>query len=195
MDKSIKYYEVLMIRRNSEFFRKYKLPVGYTIKPYRRGMEDEWAKIETAVGEFDNVLDAKIYFENEFIAADKDLSQYCYFVESPNGIVVATASLWFGKHFDGRIKYRLHWVAVHPDYRRKGIAKALISYILKDERLKGEESIYLTTTTWSYKAINLYLKFGFKPYSGNKPDGWDCCHMDFENYNNEAWEIIWNKLK
>ena len=38
MDKSIKYYEVLMVRRNSEFFRKYKLPVGYTIKPYEEGM-------------------------------------------------------------------------------------------------------------------------------------------------------------
>ena len=37
MDKSIKYYEVLMVRRNREFYRKYKLPVGYTIKPYEKG--------------------------------------------------------------------------------------------------------------------------------------------------------------
>ena len=43
--------------------------------------------------------------------------------------------------------------------------------------------------------VFLYLKFGFKPYSGIKPDNWDCCHMDFENYNNEAWELIWSKIK
>ena len=195
MDKSIKYYEVLMIRRNSEFFRKYKLPVGYTIKPYEKGMEEEWSKLQTEVGEFEDVSDAKRYFEDEFIKENVDLSNYCYFVESPKGKVVATASLWFGKHFDEGIKYRLHWLSVHPDYRGKGLGKALISYILKDEKLKGEKYVYLKTQTWSYKAIDLYLKFGFKPYSGIKPDNWDCCHMDFENYNNEAWELIWSKIK
>ena len=194
MDKSIKYYEVLMIRRNSEFFRKYKLPVGYTIKPYEKGMEEEWSKLQTEVGEFKDVSDAKRYFEDEFIKENVDLSNYC-FVESPKGKVVATASLWFGKHFDEGIKYRLHWLSVHPDYRGKGLGKALISYILKNEKLKGEKYVYLKTQTWSYKAIALYLKFGFKPYSGIKPDNWDCCHMDFENYNNEAWELIWSKIK
>lgn len=195
MDKSIKYYEVLMLRKNSEFYRKYKLPVGYTIKPYESGMENHWAEVETSVGEFDKVIDAKNYFEKEFISKDKDLSKYCFFVENPNGKIVATASIWYGKHFDDRIKYRLHWVAVNPHYQGKGIAKALISYILKDDKLKGEKYIYLTTQSWSYKAINLYLKFGFKPYSGDKPENWDCCHMDFENYNNEAWELIWSKIR
>ncbi len=195
MDKSVKYYEVLMVRRNSEFFRKYKLPVGYTIKPYEEGMEEKWAELETEVGEFSNILDARKYFKNEFIKEDVDLSNYCYFVESPKGNVVATASLWFGKHFDEGIKYRLHWVGVSPDYRGKGLAKALISYILKNEKLKDEKYIYLTTQSWSYKAVNLYLRFGFKPYSGSRPENWECCHMDFENYNNEAWELIWSKIK
>lgn len=54
MDKTIRYYEVLMIRKNSEFFRKYKPPIGYTIKSYEKGMEDDWARIETSAGEFEN---------------------------------------------------------------------------------------------------------------------------------------------
>lgn len=195
MDKSMKYYEVLMVRRNCEFFRKYKLPDGYIIKPYKEGMEKEWAKLETKVGVFNDLDKAEVYFKEKFIDRNVDLSNYCYFVESSNGKVVATASLWFGKHFDEGIKYRLNWIAVHPDYRGKGLAKALIAHILKDEKLKDEKYVYVKSRTWSYKAIDLYLKFGFRPYSGIRPDYWDCCQCDFENYNNEAWEIIWSKIK
>ena len=74
MDKSMKYYEVLMVRRNCEFFRKYKLPDGYIIKPYKEGMEKEWAKLETKVGVFNDLDKAEVYFKEKFIDR-KDVAQ------------------------------------------------------------------------------------------------------------------------
>lgn len=194
MDKTVKYYSVLMTRKNNEFYKKYKLPAGYKIRAYEEGMEEAWANIEFAAGEFESNDDALARFKSEFIDSGEDLSKHCFFIEAPNGEVIGTTSLWFGKHFD-YIKYRIHWVAIHPDYQGKGLAKCLISYVLNLDVLKSERYVYLTTQTWSYNAIAMYLKFGFKPHCGDKPDNWDCCHSDFENYNNEAWEIIWSKIR
>ena len=62
---------------------------------------------------------------------------------------------------------------------------------------------YLTTQTWSYKAIGLYKKFGFEPYLGAKPAGWTvygkkdlCAEIDsaFSEEIGRAWKIIDEKL-
>lgn len=37
--------------------------------------------------------------------------------------------------------------------------------------------IYLTSQTWSYKAIGIYGKFGFAPYMGEKPKNWRSVNM------------------
>ena len=89
-------------------------------------------------------------------------------------------------------------IITHHDFDHMGSAadlKLKYSNIQILASLKDEKYIYLTTQSWSYKAVNLYLRFGFKPYSGSRPENWECCHMDFENYNNEAWELIWSKIK
>ena len=57
-----------------------------------------------------------------------------------------------------------------------------------------KDFIYLTTQTWSYKAINMYLGFGFKPYFGPKPQNWVCEDSEFERENIMAWNIIFNKI-
>ena len=47
----------------------------------------------------------------------------------------------------------------------------------------------------SYKAINMYLEFGFEPYLGAKPDNWKEVNGDFETNNKKAWEIIFDRLE
>ena len=50
--------------------------------------------------------------------------------------------------------------------------------------------IYLTTQTGSYKAINIYKKFGFAPYTGKyHTDGFD------KEQNEKAWKLSTKKSR
>jgi N-acetylglutamate synthase-like GNAT family acetyltransferase len=105
-----------------------------------------------------------------------------------SGEVAACGSLWHGEHF-GKQLWRIHWIATKSNYQGKGLIKALLTKLLDIyDELGFDGFVYLTSQTWSYKAINLYSKFGFMPYKGEKPQNWITENYDSEN--NKAWQII-----
>ncbi len=53
-------------------------------------------------------------------------------------------------------------LAVHPDYRKQGIANALVEYILEELKLKACRFLYLEVRASNYVAKKLYQSFGFK---------------------------------
>lgn len=53
-------------------------------------------------------------------------------------------------------------LAVHPDYRRTGVATILVENILGELRLKGCRFLYLEVRISNYAAERLYKSFGFK---------------------------------
>ncbi len=53
-------------------------------------------------------------------------------------------------------------LAVHPDYRKKGIATSLVEYILEQLRLKACRFLYLEVRASNYAAKKLYQSFDFK---------------------------------
>ena len=52
-------------------------------------------------------------------------------------------------------------VAVHPDYRRQGIAEALIVSLLEHLKEQGSHSLTLEVRASNVPAISLYEKLGF----------------------------------
>ena len=102
------------------------------------------------------------------------------------------------------LKYiRIHWVAVAPKYQGLGILKAMVTRLLDIYNELGYEGyIHLTSQTWSYKALNVYIKFGFKPYYGEKPANWIARNLtsgnfepwDYKEKNEEAWNMIFKKI-
>ena len=56
-------------------------------------------------------------------------------------------------------------IAVHPDYRRKGIARQLTQKGLEDARKRGAKSIWLHVEESNFGAIKLYQELGFQPHS------------------------------
>lgn len=225
LDRSLPHIGVLMEKYDTECCPKYDLPKGYRFTKYQRGYEKQWAILQYEVEETDSLDEAEHAFKSEFldgksmdwaekvnnhsnidhIEASLFFAQMCermVFIVDHQDKVIGTGCVWGGKVF-GKELQRLHWIAVSPEHQGKGIAKALVSKLLDVYNELGYRGyIYLTSQTWSYKALNIYMKFGFTPYFGEKPQNWNAVNLtsgnfepwDYKEKNIEAWDMIYEKI-
>ena len=75
-------------------------------------------------------------------------------------------------------------VAVHPDFRRKGIGEALVSVLLEHTVKQGIVSHTLEVRVSNFSAIALYTKLGFEPAGLRK---------NYYDDNGEDAIIMWRK--
>ena len=131
---------------------------------FEKGDEQNWARIETSVGEFKDEEAALGRFENEFGSYIDEMAERCLFIEDEHGQVIATTTAWYGNlEGFGEGLGRIHWVGVVPEYQGRKLSKPLLSEamnILASHHSKA----YLTSQTTSYQAVNMYLNYGFEPY-------------------------------
>lgn len=163
MDKTLPYYDIIMRREMHYEVKEYPLPEGYSFAAYKDGDEQHWAKLECGVGEFSTTEDAYAYFDRVFLAHRECLYDRMYFILDPNGNYVATTTAWF-KDDEHRHYAVLHWVCVDQSQQGKGLGNCMVSYVLSKFPLvePNETEIFLHTQTWSYPAISMYYKMGFR---------------------------------
>ena len=160
LDKSVPYAQFLMLRKKGAPVPVYNLPSGYNFALYKPGDEKSWAEIETSVSEFGNEPDALKYFEAEFKPYIKELEKRCVFIENSGGGKIATATAWWC--CPEKCAPRLHWVAVKPEYQGLGLGKAVISKATRLMlELDGDKDFFLSTQTWSHRAVKIYEKTGY----------------------------------
>lgn len=177
----MEYIPVTMIRRDLLGFPRISLPAPFSIRLYRKGDESDWARVETAVGEFASEKAAMQHFLDEFGAHLHEMEHRCLLLEKNGGGVIGTATAWYNESFLDEAFGRLHWVGVLPEFQGRGLSKPLISEALcRLERL--HRKAYLTSQTTSYVAIKVYLDFGFRPHI----IGERCL---------QAWNLLAAKLK
>ncbi len=158
LDKKIPYYNVIMLRKQGTKIKEVICPKGYDFVSYQTGDEKAWAEIETSVLEFDNVEKSLSYFDKYYKPYQEELKKRCLFIENDKHEKVATFTIWWDDDYPS-----VHWVAVKPNYQGKGLGKAIVYQGIKHSiTLLGDVDIYLHTQTWSYKAIGIYQKAGFK---------------------------------
>ncbi len=161
LDKSIKYYHILMHRPKDSPIPCFPLPGGYTYREFKKGDEFDWAAIETSVGEFQEEDDALSYFQRNYLPYLSELKRRTIFIADEKGNNIGTSTGWWaytGKRRDPWI----HWVAVKPGHQGLGLGKAIVAESLRRlVEIEGDRDVYLHTQTWSYKAIGIYLKCGF----------------------------------
>lgn len=120
-------------------------------------------------------------FNKEFGNHVTEMEQRCIFIENEQREVVGTTTAWYGNLGDDtQMMGRIHWVGIIPAYQGKKLSKPLLSAAMNILALYHDKA-YLTSQTISYKAINMYLEFGFKPVQ-----------LD-ENYH-KAWQLLAQKL-
>nr|WP_253958183.1 GNAT family N-acetyltransferase [Metabacillus halosaccharovorans] len=152
-----------------------ELPKGYSFSWFTEGKEEQWAKIETSVGEFQNTEEALKYFHSHYSPYSDELRKRLLFVKNKGGEEIGTITSWWDFAGQERVP-SIHWFAVINDYQGYGLGKALVSECLdRLLLLEGQKDVFLHTQTWSYKAIGLYLKAGFEIIVDES----------FANYNND----------
>ncbi len=82
------------------------------------------------------------------------------YIWEENGKIVGNVSLVPFRHSKQRI-YLIANVAVHPDFRRQGIARALTERAMQHAREKKVNNIWLHVREDNPGAIDLYTKLGF----------------------------------
>lgn len=158
---SIPYVELFMYRPHLRDWPDAALPPCYAIRPFRAGEEADWARIEHAVGEFATPELARRHFDEEFGGGIAEMEERCLFVVDERNVPVGTTTAWYGD-WDGRTIGRIHWVAVVPEHQGKKLAKPLLAHALRT-LARFHDRAYLSTQTTSWKAVGMYLDFGFEP--------------------------------
>jgi ribosomal protein S18 acetylase RimI-like enzyme len=83
------------------------------------------------------------------------------YVWEQDGQIIGNASLIPFRHAGKRI-YLIANVAAHPDYRRRGIGRALTERVMKQARDRGAAAIWLHVRDDNPGAIKLYQDLGFQ---------------------------------
>ncbi|NRF95790.1 GNAT family N-acetyltransferase [Paenibacillus frigoriresistens] len=162
LDKTIPHFNVIMKRSAGVPLPRFALPEGYSFTWYVPGKEEQWAEIESSVGEFENVEQGLDYFRNEYLPFVEELKRRLLFVQNEDGEEIGTITSWWNLTGERRDP-SVHWFAVKKEYQGVGVGKALVSECLNRlQLLEGDRNIFLHTQTWSYKAIGLYLNAGFE---------------------------------
>lgn len=175
-DERIKYYELMLERKNLEDIPEYPLPDGFKFVLYKQGDRDAWIEIEKSAKEFDSYAAGLDAWEKYYGGKDEELVQRMVFIENGDGEKVATASAFydvFGRDKSGA--GWLHWVSVRRDYQGMGLSKPLIAHTLGVMRSLGYTHAKIPTQTTSWVACKVYLDFGFAPIpqnAVNSRDGW-----------------------
>ena len=175
IDRSIPYYN-LILKCTKICTTPVSLPKGYSFKMYDVGDEKYWAKLEYEIGDFSSVEEAEIYFKTNYCNQIDELKKRCVFVVDTHGDVVGSCTAWYdlkGKD----IVASLHWLVVSPEHQGKHIGLALCQKVMKIFNEYDETPVYIHTQPWSYKAIMLYIKLGFKI---QKTDTFSCYENQYK---------------
>ncbi len=146
------------------------LPDGLTTRPLRPDDVEAIVALETAAeplddtGQLESPEDLTAWFVNDLV----DLARDTLVVTAGDELVAWASAIApptfrdaYGVHLEGR---------VHPDWRGRGIGRALMDAVFRRARERGCGHIELNTSTDDVEARALYEKLGFTNAEGS-PEG------------------------
>ena len=160
IDRSIPYYN-LILKCTKICTTPVSLPEGYSFKMYDECYEKYWAKLEYEIGDFSSVEEAEMYFKTNYCNQIRELKKRCVFVVDAYSNFVGSCIAWHDLKDNDTVS-SLHWLVVSPEHQGKHIGLALCQKVMDIFNECGETPVYIHTQPWSYKAILLYIKLGFK---------------------------------
>lgn len=163
---------ITMTRPDLRDIPQFALPPGFGIRTMQTGESGIWTDVQRAAEPHFAVADD--LFETQFGTDETVIGERCFLLTEKNGQAVGTISAWFDNGFRGERNWgRIHWLAVHPEFQGRGLAKAGLTHALTVLAAHHERA-YLDTSTARLGALKIYLDFGFVPdlTAENAADAW-----------------------
>lgn len=158
--------DLVMRRPHLDALPEPRLPEGYALRRFRPGDEVPWQAIYVAA--FPDDPERARSKAAQLMASPIWRPERAVFACRRNQ-PVAVALAWEPR-WDAPGAGWVHWVATHPDHRRKGLARATVTVTLNWMRDNGYHSALLLTQVYRLPAIRLYLDLGFRPHTDIAPE-------------------------
>lgn len=171
LDRTIPYYNMIL-RCDAVLRPGIPVPPGYRIRHWEPGDEAAWARIESDIGDFRTCAEAERYFAEHYLTQPEALHSRGLFAVSDSGEIAGTCIAWHGQR-EGRTVASLHWLAVAPERQGLGLGKALCAETLRLFAEMGELPVYLHTQPWSWQAVLIYIRQGFRLLKTDTFDGYE----------------------
>lgn len=149
--------------RDLEGLPAVNLPEGYAIRSFRDGDAEHLMRIKNAAfaGE---ATGSRAWtpadVQREYMDSPHFRPERVFLAihgEEP----VGTTAAWVWTH-EGREVGLIHWVAVVPEHRGKGLGEALNVHALQYMRARGHREAILNTNAALHSAVRLYHRLGFR---------------------------------
>ncbi len=195
IDKTIPYFNVIMRYDGPAITAPPNAPEGYRFRGYRAGDECAWARMEVDNNDFDTYENAVKYFNNKYCLLKDKLVERFIGLENNSGKLCGIVICWDDDR-EGAAVSSVHWLVTDPAEQGKGLGSALVQMLLyRFSQLKALP-VYLHTQPWSYMAIGIYSKAGFRLLGRDSFRG-------YENQSQQALPVLrelmgekrFNKLK
>lgn len=160
LDRSIPFYNTIL--KCAEYAdSQAALDEGYRLRLYQPGDEKGWAKLHVETGDFDSLGEAEAYFLSTYCMDVREAAQRCVFAVDEGGEIAGSCIAWRDRRGEETVA-SLHWLVVSSAHQGKGLGKALCRQVMRIFVSKGEMPVYIHTQPWSYSAILLYVRMGFR---------------------------------
>ena len=145
------------------------LPAGYSLRYYLPGDEVHWQAIHDLADAYNR--DRPDLFRDQFGTNQQLLAWRQIYLLNGAEQPVATVTAWFDQHrVHGSYWGQLHWLAIVPAEQGRGLGDTMVTACLQTLRGLGHSQAFLDTDSRRLPAINLYLKYGFRPVINSRED-------------------------
>jgi ribosomal protein S18 acetylase RimI-like enzyme len=153
--------KVFMRRSGNEPVSEVSLPTGFCIRPHA-GLPDVEASVALHRDAFGTANMTVAWRERTLRQPDyhPDLDLV---VKAPDGRLVAFCIAWLSPTgFEGRPAGQIEPLGVHPDFRHRGLGRAVLSEGLRRLQDHGAEAVFVETDDDRDAAYSLYQSSGFQ---------------------------------
>ena len=136
------------------------LPDGFHIRPLNGAGEVEaYVNLHQAVFESKNMT---VAWRQRTLQRPEYISDIDLVAVAPNGKLAAFCICWLAKDSNGNVSGQIEPLGVHADFRKLGLARAILVEGLKRLSAKGATQIYVQTDNFRNAAFKLYESVGFR---------------------------------
>lgn len=187
IDKTIPYYNIIMRYDGPKVTSPPSAPKGFFFRGYKKEDAFAWAQMEVDNNDFDTFDNALTYFQKKYAFNPDKLQDRFIGIENEAGMLCGAVICWDDVKEDASVS-TVHWLITTPTEQGKGLGSALVQMLLFRFSCLDKLPIYLHTQPWSYTAIGIYSRCGFRMLRDESFRG-------YENQSAQALQILKNLMK